>query len=103
MLMVFTSDQIPENEVDAALQQALSEIGNHQRHIPVKFHENCEQTQAGNWGIWESSIDFSWIIYALRCLGLSWINCGCGLDMDVDRFRLRSVQGLNADILAGSS
>jgi hypothetical protein len=47
--MIFTSDQFPGNVVDAALQQALSDIGNNQEHIPVKFHENCEQTQAGIW------------------------------------------------------
>ena len=51
---MFTSDQFPGNVVDAALQQALSDIGNNQKHIPVKFHENCEQTQAG---IWETLID----------------------------------------------
>jgi hypothetical protein len=54
MLMIFTSDQFPGNVVDAALQQALSDIGNNQEHIPVKFHENCEQTQAG---IWDAFID----------------------------------------------
>jgi len=47
--MIFTSDQFPGNVVDAALQQALSDIGNNQEHIPVKFHENFEQTQAGIW------------------------------------------------------
>jgi hypothetical protein len=51
---MFASDQIPGNVVDAALQQALSDIGNNQEHIPVKFHENCGQTQAR---IWETLID----------------------------------------------
>ena len=51
---MFTSDQIPGNVVDAALQQALSDIGYNQKHIPVEFHENREQTQAG---IWETLID----------------------------------------------
>jgi hypothetical protein len=63
---MFTSDQIPGNVVDAALQQALSDIGNNQEHIPVKFHENREQTQAG---IWET------LINSIAVSAKSWQTC----------------------------